>query len=90
LATSRKRMQYEWAEEEARLKARVTEINRQLHETRRAITFPKIFQKVAETRLGRDVHGALMAETAQRLAQMDRETAVDSGDGAGSQEDERR
>ena len=49
LTTLRKRKQYEWAEEEACLKARVTEINRQLHETRRAITFPEMFQKVAET-----------------------------------------
>ena len=29
LATLRKRMQYKWADEEAHLKARVTEINRQ-------------------------------------------------------------
>jgi len=29
LATLRKRMQYEWADEEARLKAMVTQINRQ-------------------------------------------------------------
>jgi len=48
--------------------------------TRRAITFPGMFQKVAETRLGSDVYGALMAQTAQRLAQMDRDTEVDSGD----------
>jgi hypothetical protein len=39
-----------------------------------------MFQKVAETRLGSDVYGALMAQTAQRLAQMDRDTEVDSGD----------
>jgi hypothetical protein len=86
LMTLRKRKQYEWAEEEARLKAKVTEINRQLHDTRRPITFPEMFQKVAETRLGPDVYDALMAETAQRLAQMDRETEVDSGDGSGSRE----
>ena len=49
LATLRKRMQYEWAEEVACLKARVTEINRQLHETRRAINFPEMFQKMAKT-----------------------------------------
>ena len=48
LAKLRKRMQYEWAEEEAPLEARVTEINRQLHETRRAITFPLMSQKLAE------------------------------------------
>jgi hypothetical protein len=84
LATLRKRMQYEWVEEESRLKARVTEINRQLHATRRAITFPEMFENVAETRLGADVCGALMAETAQRLAQMDRETEVEPGDRVGS------
>jgi hypothetical protein len=31
---------------------------------------------VAETRLGTHVYGAMMAETMQRLAQMDRETEV--------------
>ena len=54
LTSLRKPMQYEWAEEEARLKAKVTEINRQLHETRRLVTFPEMFQKVAEARLDLD------------------------------------
>jgi hypothetical protein len=45
---------------------------------------------VAETRLGPDVYGALMAETAGRLAQMDRETEVESDDGSGSEGEERR
>jgi hypothetical protein len=58
LAISRKHMQYEWAEEEARLKAKVNEINRQLRETRRAVAIPEMFQKVAETRLRPDVYGA--------------------------------
>jgi hypothetical protein len=44
-----------------------------------------MFQKVARTRLGPDVYGSLMAETAQWLAPMDRETEVDSGDGCGYQ-----
>ena len=35
-----------------------------------------MFQKVAETRLGAGVYGSLMAETAQRSAQMDRETEI--------------
>jgi hypothetical protein len=51
---------------------------------------PERFQKVAETRLGPDVYGALLAETAQRLAQMDRETEVESDDGSGSEGEERR
>jgi hypothetical protein len=49
-----------------------------------------MFQKVAETRLGPDVYGAVMAEKAQRLAQMDCESEVDSGDRYGGERDERR
>ncbi len=77
LTTLRKRKQYEWAEEEENLKARISEINRQLSQLRRAVTFPEMFQKVAELRLGPDVYRALMAETTQRLAELDRATQVD-------------
>jgi hypothetical protein len=47
-----------------------------VHATQRAISFPEMFQKLAETRLGTHVYGPMMAETMQRLAQMDRETEV--------------
>ncbi len=77
LTTLRKRQQYEWATEEENLKARINEINRQLSQLRRAVTFPEMFQKVAEMRLGPDVYRALMAETTQRLAELDRATQVD-------------
>jgi hypothetical protein len=68
------------------VRARVTEINRQLHETRRTVMFPEMLEKVAETRFETDVYGALMAETARRLAQMDCETEGCSDDGAGPAE----
>ncbi len=77
LTTLRKRQQYEWATEEENLKARISEINRQLSQLRRAVTFPEMFQKVAEMRLGPDVYRTLMAETTQRLAELDRATPVD-------------
>jgi ribosomal protein S4 len=78
LTTLRRRKQYEWAAEEENLKARINEINRQLSQLRRAVTFPEMFQKVAEMRLGADVYRALMAETTQRLAELDRATKVES------------
>ena len=78
LASHRKKMQYQWAQDEENLKTRITEINRQLSQLRRAITFPEMFHKVAEARLGPDAYSALMAETAQRLEQLDRETQVES------------
>ena len=83
-ANFRERMRYEWAEEQARLKAKVTEISRHLRETPRSISFPEMFQKVGETRSRPDVCGALMAATTQRLAQMDLQRAVDSGHRSGS------
>jgi len=45
---------------------------------------------VTETRLGPDVYGALIVETAQRLDKMDRETEAESEEGAGCREEERR
>jgi hypothetical protein len=49
-----------------------------------------MFQKVAETWTGPDVYGAVMAEKAQRLAQTDRETEVESDNGSGSDTDRPR